>query len=261
MRRSDGEPSACRSIATWDMTVLPFATQIKNRSATIKRDCALEVEVTLCVRGVISPLLANLYFRRFLLAWNSHGHRDQLGAHVVNYADDFVICCRPGNGEAALATMRHLMTRLGLTVNEAKTRLIRIPDGSCELLRDTIRRFHGRDGGAYIGTRPSRKAVRALLRKIHNATTPQKHADTPEHRVAEISSLRRGWAGSFNQGPVTRIYETARRYTERRVRRWLMRRRGQKGTGYRQYPDEYLYQKLGLYALPRRRADPPSAKA
>src|SRR3954464_4829314 len=88
MRRSDGEPSACRSIATWDMTVLPFATQIQNRSATIKRDYALEVEVTLCVRGVISPLLANPYFRRFLLAWNSHGHRDRLGAHVVNYADD-----------------------------------------------------------------------------------------------------------------------------------------------------------------------------
>src|SRR3954467_1559017 len=61
MRRSDGEPSACRSIAAWDMTVLPFATQIKNRSATIKRDYALEVEVTLCVRGVISPLLSNLY--------------------------------------------------------------------------------------------------------------------------------------------------------------------------------------------------------
>src|SRR3954449_10620297 len=132
----------------------------------------LDLLVIFCVRGVISPLLANLYFPRFLLAWNSHGHRDRLGAHVVNYADDFVICCRPGNGEAALATMRHLMTRLGLTVNEAKTRLIRIPDGSCDFLGYTIGRFHGRDGGAYIGTRPSRKAVRALLRKIHEATTP-----------------------------------------------------------------------------------------
>src|ERR1700712_4579856 len=52
--------------------------------------------------GVISPLLANLYFRRFLLAWHGHGHRDQLYAHVVNYADDFVICCQPGNAEAAM---------------------------------------------------------------------------------------------------------------------------------------------------------------
>src|SRR3954468_12637248 len=62
MRRSDGEPSACRSIAAWDMTVLPFTTQIKNGCATIERDCALEVEVILCVRGVIAfPLCAHFW--------------------------------------------------------------------------------------------------------------------------------------------------------------------------------------------------------
>ena len=38
--------------------------------------------------GVISPLLANCYFRRFLLAWHGHGHQDELDAYVVNYADD-----------------------------------------------------------------------------------------------------------------------------------------------------------------------------
>ena len=38
--------------------------------------------------GVISPLLANCYFRRFLLAWRLHGHQQQFNAHVVNYADD-----------------------------------------------------------------------------------------------------------------------------------------------------------------------------
>src|SRR3954464_10270952 len=72
MRRSDGEPSACRSIATWDMTVLPFATQIKNRSATIKRDYALEVEVTLCVRGVLpSPWLCTQMADTFLAVANA----------------------------------------------------------------------------------------------------------------------------------------------------------------------------------------------
>ena len=78
--------------------------------------------------GVISPLLANCYFRRFLLAWHDHGHRDQLDAHVVNYADDFVICCRPGNAPAAMARMATLMTRLGLEVNAKKTRIARLPE-------------------------------------------------------------------------------------------------------------------------------------
>ena len=71
------------------------------------------------------PLLANCYFRRFLLAWHNHGHRDQLDAHVVNYADDFVICCRPGNAPAAMARMATLMTRFGLEVN-AKKALVQI---------------------------------------------------------------------------------------------------------------------------------------
>ena len=85
--------------------------------------------------GVISPLLANCYFRRFLLAWHNHGHRDQLDAHVVNYADDFVICCRPGNAEAAMTRMVKLMTRLGLEVNATKTRIARLPEGTVRLPR------------------------------------------------------------------------------------------------------------------------------
>ncbi len=209
----------------------------------------------------ISPLLANLYFRRFLLAWEVFGHRQRLDAHVINYADDLVICCRPGNGAEALRELRLLMTRLGLTVNEAKTRLASLPEESFDFLGYTVGRFYGKDGVPYIGTRPSRKAVRRLLQKIHDATTPHKHAESPEERVAALNRLLRGWAGYFNQGPVLPIYKLIRWYVQRRLQRWLVRRSGQAGTGYRQYPDEYLYETLGLYKLPSRRADMPSAKA
>jgi RNA-directed DNA polymerase len=209
----------------------------------------------------ISPLLANLYFRRFLLAWERFGHRAKLDAHVVNYADDFVICCRPGNGPAALATMRQLMTRLGLTVNEAKTRLTRLPTESFDFLGYTVGRFYGKGGVPYIGTHPSRKAVRRLLQRIHEATTSRWHSTSPAERVAVINRLLRGWTAYFNQGPVLRTYGLVRRYVERRVRRWLMRRSGRRGTGYRRYPDEHLYGVLGLFPLPLHRGDLPSAKA
>jgi len=209
----------------------------------------------------ISPLLANLYFRRFLLAWERFGHRRRLDAHVVNYADDLVICCRPGNGPTALTTMRELMTRLGLTVNETKTRLVRLPEEAFDFLGYTIGRFYGKGGRPYVGTHPSRKAVRRLLQRVRDATTPHKHAESPELRVAAINRLLRGWAEYFNQGPVIPAYKVIRWYTQRRLQRWLTRRGGQTGTGYRRYSDEYLYGTLGLYALPLRRADLPSAKA
>ena len=208
----------------------------------------------------ISPLLANLYFRRFLLAWEVFGHRTRLEAYVVNYADDLVICCRPGNGSAALTTMRQLMTRLGLTVNEAKTRLVRLPEERFDFLGYSIVRFYGKDGAPFMGTAPSRKAVRRLLQRVHDATTPHKHAESPELRVAALNRLLRGWAAYFNQGPVLRTYKVVRWYVQRRLQRWLMRRSGQAGTGYRQHPDEYLHETLGLFPLPLRRADLPSAK-
>jgi RNA-directed DNA polymerase len=210
--------------------------------------------------GVISPLLANCYFRRFLLAWHNHGHRDQLDAHVVNYADDFVICCRPGNAEAAMTRMVKLMTRLGLGVNATKTRIARLPEGQFDFLGYTVGRFHGKNGRPYFGTRPSRKAVKSLLRRIHERTTRQWYPDEPASTVARISSMIRGWCGYFDQGPVIEIYELVRAYTERRVRRWLMRRTGRRGVGFRQIPDEYLYETLGLYSVPRRRVDLPRAK-
>ena len=210
--------------------------------------------------GVISPLLANLYFRRFLLAWHNQGHRDQLDAHVVNYADDFVICCRPGNAEAAMTRMATLMARLGLEVNTTKTRIARLPEEQFDFLGYTVGRFHGKDGRPFFGTRPSRKAVKSLLRRIHERTTRQWYPDEPASTVARISSMLRGWCGYFDQGPVMEIYDLVRAYTERRVRRWLMRALGRRGVGFRQIPNEYLYETLGLYSIPRRRVDLPRAK-
>ena len=139
--------------------------------------------------GVVSPLLANLYFRRFLLAWQLHGHQQRLNAHIVNYADDFVICCPPGNAEEAMARMQALMTRLGLEVNVAKTRIARLPEESFNFLGYTVGGFYGKDGRRFIGTCPSRKAVRGLVKRIHERTSSQWYADRPEDTVDRISSL------------------------------------------------------------------------
>lgn len=211
--------------------------------------------------GTASPLLANLYFRRFLRAWYEHGHYRRLDAHVVNYADDLVICCRPGNGPEALATMRRLMERLGLTVNERKTRIARLPEESFDFLGYTVGRFYGKDGKPFVGTQPSRKALQRIIERIHDETTRRWNPLPVEKRVTELNALLRGWSGYFNQGRVVRSYRIIRVYTERRLRRWLMRRAGKRGTGYRQYPDEYLYGVLGLYRLPESRAAVAKAKA
>ena len=70
----------------------------------------------------ISPLLANIYMRRFVLGWKMFGLERTLGTRLVTYADDLVILCRRGKAEAALQSLREIMGKLKLTVNEEKTR-------------------------------------------------------------------------------------------------------------------------------------------
>jgi RNA-directed DNA polymerase len=197
--------------------------------------------------GVVSPLAANLYFRRFLLAWSKFGIDKRLDASIVNYADDFVICCRPGNGEAAMTEMARLMGKLGLTVNERKTRLVQLPEETFDFLGYTFGRFYGWGGRPYIGTRPSKKAIQRALGRIHEETSRRWFNDSAERRVGQLNRFLRGWCGYFDQGPVYGAHQIVRTYTERRLRRWLMRKHKRRGTGYRQYPDEYLYGKLGLF--------------
>src|ERR1700724_1589411 len=72
--------------------------------------------------GVASPLLANIYMNRFLKYWRLTGRGEALRAHVVAYADDFVILSR-GYAAEALAWTKSVMERLGVMLNDAKTSL------------------------------------------------------------------------------------------------------------------------------------------
>jgi group II intron reverse transcriptase/maturase len=211
--------------------------------------------------GVISPLLSNLYFRRFVLAWKQLGAAAETGGAIVNYADDLVICCPAGRGEAAMAWMRKIVVALGLTVNEEKTRMVRLPDQRFDFLGYTVGRFYGKDGRPYIGTAPSRRALQRVCRRIHEETSRRWMMTSVEKRIAEINPILRGWCNYFDQGPVYSAYRTIRRYTERRLRRWLMMKYHKgRGTGYRQYPDEFLYEVLGLYLPWAKSGGPPRAK-
>jgi RNA-directed DNA polymerase len=79
----------------------------------------------------ISPLLANIYMRRFVLGWKKLGLEQRLGSRIVTYADDLVIPCKKGKAEEALQQLRKIMSKLKLTVNEEKTRICKVPEGLC----------------------------------------------------------------------------------------------------------------------------------
>jgi len=206
-----------------------------------------------CPQGApISPLLANLYMRRFVLGWKTLGHEARLDAHIVNYADDFVICCR-GSGEAAMATMRQIMSKLKLTVNEQKTRQCRVPDETFDFLGYTIGRCYSpQTGRAYIGTRPSPKKVARLCREISEITDRRWTLKDAEDRVALLNRKLVGWSNYFCLGPVSKAYKAVDQHLCRRLRQWLCAKHKVPGRGTSRFPDAYLYHELNLIQLSQR---------
>lgn len=203
-----------------------------------------------CPQGApISPLLSNLYMRRFILGWKTLGHQQRLGAKIVNYADDFVICCR-GTAEEAMRVMRDMMNRLKLTVNETKTKICQVPDESFDFLGYTIGRCYSpKTGRAYIGTRPSKKKVNRLCREISELTQSRWRFKDEEKQVAIINRKLNGWSNYFRLGPVSNAYRAVDNHVKRRLRRWLCKKHKVRGAGTSRFPDDYLYQTIGLVRL------------
>ncbi len=178
------------------------------------------------------------------------GHEGRLGARIVTYADDLVICCK-GNAEEALHAMRAIMSRLKLTVNEQKTHVCRVPEQYFDFLGYTFGRFYStQNGRAYLGTRPSKKSVQRMLGNVHEQTAHSRCLLTADEVVQGLNRTLRGWANYFKLGPVTKAYRLLDQYTTRRLRLWLCHKHRVQGSGTSRYPDEYLYGDLGLVCLP-----------
>ncbi len=202
--------------------------------------------------GVASPLLANLYMRRFLLGWKQLGHEQRLAARIVNYADDFVILTR-GRAAEALAVMRGMMERLRLTVNERKTRQCSLPEETFTFLGFTFgRQISWRTGRAYVAPTPATKKVHAICDKISEATSGRTTWRDPAEQVAYLNQMLTGWANYFRVGYVTGAWKTVQQHACRRLRWWMRRKHREKAGHGQRYPDMYLYERLGLVNLVQR---------
>jgi RNA-directed DNA polymerase len=197
----------------------------------------------------ISPLLANLYMRRFVLGWKKRGLETKLGAKIVSYADDFVICCK-GSAEQAMTEMRRIMEQLKLTVNETKTHIRELPQERFDFLGYTFGRYYAPlTGRAYLCPQPSKKSVQRMIGEIREMTDRRTTWRGAEETVKQINRKLAGWGNYFNLGPVGKAYRAINSYTAPRLRRWLCSKHKVVSTGTARFPNTYLHDTLGLIKL------------
>ena len=189
--------------------------------------------------GVASPLLANIYMNRFLKHWRLTGRGEAFRAHVVSYADDFVILSR-GCAAEALAWTKAVMTRLGLTLNEAKTSLRDARQERFTFLGYSFGpHWYKANGQWYLGTSPSKMSVQRLKTTVGNLLVPGNNAPWQEVRDTLNRSLR-GWSNYFCYGTRRSAFRSVDRYTYERVRDFLARRHKVAGRGTRRFSYDTL---------------------
>jgi RNA-directed DNA polymerase len=197
--------------------------------------------------GVASPMLANLYMNRFLKHWRKTGCSEAFRGHVISYADDFVILCR-GHAVEALAWSKAVMTKLGLTLNEQKTRLKNARTEHFDFLGYTFGPyFYRKNGYRYLGAAPSKKSVGKLRTRIGEILVPGNLQPWPEVRE-QLNAVLRGWSAYFSYGTRLMAYRAVDNYVYRAVCQFLRRRHKVQSRGYR---DFQVFGTLGVLRLRR----------
>jgi len=199
--------------------------------------------------GVISPLLANVYMNRFLKYWRMQGCDEVFRAHVVTYADDFVILSR-GKAAQSLEWTAAVMARLGLRLNETKTVIRDSRKETFNFLGYTFGRMtFKKDGSWYLGASPSKTSVSRLKQKVGMVLRPSEKGTWPDVRK-RLNALLRGWCTYFCYGTTMIAYRAVERNLYNRVRRFLVERHKVHSRGINRFPSERVFGELGVM-LPR----------
>ena len=192
--------------------------------------------------GVISPLLANIYLDQMDKGWKPLNKF----ARLIRYADDLVILTRY-NAEKLLPQLQQLTAKLKLRLNPEKTRIVNAEGESFDFLGYSFKKapnLKKTKKVAYFW--PSQKAERAMKEKVRKITNPARPIKV-EQVVRELNPVIRGWVNYFRIGNSSKKFDKIRLYTAGKVRKFMNRRGNRSGYGFKKYPDNYLYNELGLY--------------
>jgi RNA-directed DNA polymerase len=200
--------------------------------------------------GVISPLLANIYLHLLDRIVNKpESIFGRMGISIVRYADDFVLMGRSITA-AVVMRLKSILERMGLTLNETKTKQIQSEQEPFSFLGHTIRYdkdLLGRNS-KYWNIFPSKKAEQRVRDKIGEYL--QKHGHIPvKEMVKEINTKLRGWLNYFIIKGISYTAMSKKRlryYLHQRLNRYFNRKSQRKSRLYRQKAFELLVQKSGL---------------
>jgi hypothetical protein len=200
--------------------------------------------------GVISPLLANLYLHWLDRYWERRGYGErEHDAHIVRYADDFVILCKR-QPDVYLAEAKKILDRLGLSLNAQKTRVVNVKEESFDFLGHRfVVQPSKRTGAMKTYYYPTPKAMKSVKKKIREAVRSGQHWDLPTLLRDRVNPILRGWGNYFQTGNSRKHLFSIANYTIWTLCIMLRKKHKKRSKGWRDHPPSWFYDYQGLFKL------------
>lgn len=200
--------------------------------------------------GVISPLLANIYFHLLDRIVNNAGSLFwKYGVKIVRYADDFVLMGRTLPVEIT-DRLKSLLDRMGLMINETKTRQIDAKMESFNFLGFTIRYdLSLKDGNTrYWNVIPGKKSEQKIRGKVKDYLKTHGHCKAQDVATG-LNAVMRGWLNYFEIKGVSYPAMSRRKlrgYLSMSLYRYYRRKSQRRCRLYRHNAFEVLTTRFGL---------------
>ena len=195
--------------------------------------------------GPASPLLANIYLHLVDRNFRRHVERSVLQGRLVRYADDIMIVC-PRDPVREREWVGGMMTRLGLTLNPDKTRVVRVDEEWVNFLGYRVRR---RSSGR-VALDISKKAMSRIRDRLR-ATTRRTFL-SQEALISELNVYTRG-ASEYFRLAESRTLWNLDRFVLARIARWARHKRVRRLPEWSLARGASLYREHGLVTWWRRK--------
>jgi group II intron reverse transcriptase/maturase len=176
--------------------------------------------------GVISPCLCNVYLHRLDRQWTERGH-----GNLVRFADDMVVMCQTRQeAEHALVALRAILAELGLTLKDAKTRIVQLREGGegLDFLGFHHRWVRGNTPASkhltFLARWPSGQAMARARSRIREITDRRRLREPVKDVVQDLNKYLRGWAGYFRYGNSTLAFDTITLHAYSRLAGFIAKR-------------------------------------
>jgi len=200
--------------------------------------------------GVISPLLANVYMNLIdRVVNNPKSQFSREGIRMVRYADDFILLAK-AISQNRLAQLHGYLNRMGLIINQEKSKLVNAKETPFDFLGFTFRydRSILYQGTRFWNIRPRDKSQKRIRQRINEKLKSIGHFP-PDKVVEELNPMLRGWISYYSIDKISSMQVPLRKLDEylRNRLTWYYNRKSQrKSRLYGQQAYDMLVKDYGL---------------